>query len=73
VVIGGYWWYGWLWLVMGSYGWFWVVMGGYGCTLGHSCLKVHGGVRLVVCIFWDPLVDKLPGPYRLIDRPRPES
>ena len=27
-----------------------------GCdTLNHGCLKVHGGVRIVLCIFVDPL------------------
>ena len=31
---------------------------------------VHGGVPIVLCIFWDPLV---PGHYRLIDHPLPES
>ena len=25
-------------------------------TLSHSCLKVHGGVPIVLCIFFDPLV-----------------
>ena len=24
--------------------------------LCHSCLKVHGGVQIVLCISWDPLV-----------------
>ena len=27
-----------------------------GRTLSHSCLKVHGGVPIVLCIFLDPLV-----------------
>ena len=28
-------------------------------TLCHSCLKVHGGVPIVLCIFWDPLVRRI--------------
>ena len=27
--------------------------------LYHSCLKVHGGVPIEVCIFWDPLVIRI--------------
>ena len=28
-------------------------------TSYHSCLKVHGGVPIEVCIFWDPLVIRI--------------
>ena len=33
------------------------------CTLTHGCLKVHGGVPIVLCIFVDPLQ---PGINRLV-------
>ena len=31
------------------------------CTLYYSCLMVHGGVPIVLCFFWDPLVLRING------------
>ena len=43
--------------------WYWTrgtaptsILSVFSATLYHSCLKVHGGVLIELCIFWDPLV-----------------
>ena len=44
-------------------------------TLTQGCLEVHGGVRIVLCIFLKSLIakDQLPGLYKMFVSPIHES